>query len=339
MTQLPSVSIALCTHNGARFLKEQLESIAAQSYLPSELIVTDDESSDTTIDILKAFAEEVGFRVVIHQNNPKLKTVKNFEKAVGLCSGDYVFLCDQDDYWYSDKIKKMLAFMAEHPKAVVGFSNALIVNDKRESMNQFQLDMVRLRAPQRQQWRAGQAFDLLLEGNRLTGCTAVMTRAFAQKTIPFPEHIPTLIHDGWIALIAATNPNGIVFTEEVLMEYRQHDAQQIGSNFEDNGPATTLKTRFERTRAEKVLPIINKRQFYVAILNEIARISSTKNPELLKIERKIAHLNARINLPSKKYKRVLPVIKEFLRGNYKKYIDQDARFYGHLLTAAGDIFE
>ena len=233
----------------------------------------------------------------------------------------------------------MLAFMAERPKVEVGFCNAMIVNDKRESLGQKQLDMVRLRAPQRHQWRTGEAFDLLLEGNRLTGCTAVMRHEFAQKTIPFPEHIPAFIHDGWVGLVAAAQNGGIDFTDEVLMEYRQHDSQQIGSNFASNGPATTLNDRLTRTRADKIKPIKEKRDFYVEIRRELNRFGSLDTTEIAKIERKIAHLNSRINLPNEKYKRVLPVLKELLASNYKKYMDQDARYYGHLLTALGDIFE
>ena len=337
-TVRPTVSIALCTHNGAEFLAQQLDSIAAQTWQPDELIVSDDASTDATLDIVRTFAHQAGFQVFINQNNPGLRTVKNFEKAVSLCANDYIFLCDQDDYWRPTKIEKMVDFMQQRPNLVVGFCNALLVNDKRQSLEQQQLDMVRLRQPQREQWNNGGAFDLLLEGNRLTGCTAVMTRAFVRQIMPFPDGIPTLIHDGWIALVAAAT-NQIGFTEEILMEYRQHDAQQIGSKFADNGPATTLDKRFARGREEKIAPIAQKKQFYEAINQEIKKVLEHNTPNIQKIGRKINHLNARIKLPAEKHKRVVPVLKELMAGNYKKYTDQDANFYGPFLTAFGDLFE
>ena len=88
------VSVALCTYNGAQYLKEQLESIASQTVLPYELVVCDDCSSDDTVAILKVFAGRVSFLVRVVVNREKLGSTKNFEQAIRLCEGDLIVLSD-----------------------------------------------------------------------------------------------------------------------------------------------------------------------------------------------------------------------------------------------------
>ncbi len=91
------ISIAMCTYNGARFLPEQLASFAAQERLPDELVVCDDGSTDATMEILQDFAATALFEVRVERNPQNLGFVRNFEKTLSLCTGDIVFLSDQDD--------------------------------------------------------------------------------------------------------------------------------------------------------------------------------------------------------------------------------------------------
>ncbi len=90
-------SVAMCTFNGGRFLAEQLESIASQTRLPYELVACDDHSTDDTIAILKAFQANAPFPVQIVQNAMRMGSTRNFDQAIGMCSGDFIALCDQDD--------------------------------------------------------------------------------------------------------------------------------------------------------------------------------------------------------------------------------------------------
>src|SRR5882762_9584184 len=98
MTQTPLVSIAICTYNGARFIRPLLQSITDQSYDDLEIIIVDDCSQDGTFDILNTF-QEADRRVKLYRNEQNLGYVKNFEKAIDLCTGEYIALCDQDDIW------------------------------------------------------------------------------------------------------------------------------------------------------------------------------------------------------------------------------------------------
>jgi glycosyltransferase involved in cell wall biosynthesis len=101
------ISIAMCTYNGERFIKEQLDSILNQTYKNFELIITDDDSSDKTITIIKEYIKQ-DKRIKLYQNNSNLGFIKNFEKAISLCSGDYIVLADQDDIWKVNKLEIFL---------------------------------------------------------------------------------------------------------------------------------------------------------------------------------------------------------------------------------------
>src|SRR5882724_4249851 len=98
------ISIALATFNGAAYLGEQLDSIKRQSLQPDELIISDDSSSDDTVEIARRFAREAGFKVTVDVH-PRLGNYnENFVRAIGLCTGDIVALCDQDDVWTENKL-------------------------------------------------------------------------------------------------------------------------------------------------------------------------------------------------------------------------------------------
>ena len=110
-----TVSIAMCTYNGAGFLQQQLDSLARQTRKPDEIIICDDVSSDNSVAIAQAFADQSGLKVRVHQNTQNLGYVKNFEKAISLCTQDIIFLCDQDDLWQPNKIEQMVGVFDAEP--------------------------------------------------------------------------------------------------------------------------------------------------------------------------------------------------------------------------------
>src|SRR4051812_35139545 len=99
------LSVALCTFNGDKFLVEQLESILSQDLPVDEIIVCDDRSSDETLYLIDTFIRKYPGVIKLHQNESTLTSIRNFEKAIGLCTGDIVFLSDQDDVWLPEKTK------------------------------------------------------------------------------------------------------------------------------------------------------------------------------------------------------------------------------------------
>ena len=105
------ISIAMTTFNGERYLREQLDSLYFQTLLPDEIVVVDDCSVDNTKEILEEYHKKKGLIYYINESNVGVN--KNFEKAISLCSGDYIALCDQDDVWFKNKIEQTRRMMQE----------------------------------------------------------------------------------------------------------------------------------------------------------------------------------------------------------------------------------
>lgn len=111
----PRISVALATYNGEKFLKEQLESLAAQTVHPLELVVCDDGSADSTLEILREFASTAAFPVRIYINDINLGYADNFLKAAGFCQGDWIAFCDQDDVWLPRKLECVVQTIQRYP--------------------------------------------------------------------------------------------------------------------------------------------------------------------------------------------------------------------------------
>ena len=99
-----TLSIAIATYNGEKYLEDQLESLAEQTVLPDELVITDDGSTDKTRDIVESFRSRAPFPVHFHSNPIRHGWARNFFEAARLCSGSYIAFCDQDDIWCTEKI-------------------------------------------------------------------------------------------------------------------------------------------------------------------------------------------------------------------------------------------
>jgi glycosyltransferase involved in cell wall biosynthesis len=94
----------MATYNGQSHVRRQLDSLAAQSQLPAELVVSDDASEDDTVAVIDAFAKTSPFPVTIHRNETRLGFRENFMQAANLCRSELIAFCDQDDFWYPNKI-------------------------------------------------------------------------------------------------------------------------------------------------------------------------------------------------------------------------------------------
>jgi glycosyltransferase involved in cell wall biosynthesis len=221
-----SVSVALCTYNGARFLREQLESIAAQTRLPDELVVCDDGSADESVEIVRSFAKNAPFPVRLELNEKNLGATKNFEKAIGLCEGDIIALSDQDDVWKPQKLAVLEKTLEEHPGAGYVFSDAELIDEAGI------LAGPRLWKSDRSRWLAvrsysgGKQVAALIRRNPCTGATMAFRSTLKGVLLPISSYF---VHDYWIALLASCVGAYGVPILEPLIQYRQHQGQQIGA--------------------------------------------------------------------------------------------------------------
>lgn len=219
------LSIALCTHNGAAWVAEQLDSLTRQTRMPDELIICDDASADQTPAILHEFARNAPFRVQVHLHPENIGTSNNFSKAIELCTGDLIALCDQDDRWQPRKLELLEQRLLAEPQLGLVFCDAHLVNHDLAPLGVKLWDTLYLDPLQRDRLTNGQAIGVLARVNVVTGATLMFRGRYKEVILPISPH---WIHDGWIALmVLAVSQCGMV--DEPLIEYRQHPRQQVGA--------------------------------------------------------------------------------------------------------------
>ncbi|HEY0761396.1 MAG TPA: glycosyltransferase family 2 protein [Pyrinomonadaceae bacterium] len=313
------ISVAMCTYNGADFLPAQLESIAAQSRKPDQIVVCDDGSTDETRALLDRFAKESAIPVLLSFNKKNLGSVKNFEKAIGLCNGDVIALSDQDDVWRRDKLE-LIEKAFNKPSTGVFFSDAELVDESLKPLNRRMWTEIGFDDQKKKLLRNGRALEVLVTGWTVTGATMAFRSKFANICLPIPDGI-AMIHDGWIALTIGAVAD-IVAIDEPLIQYRQHERQQIGA------PAR-LETEPESRGLEKFETAL-KRQNSSA---DLYKILETLEERLLAFTgyydtRKALsfvgdysfHLNVRANLPQRRrLSRVPSILRELLSLRYHEY--------------------
>jgi len=203
----PLVSIALCTYNGADYLSQQLDTLVNQTYSPIEIVVVDDCSTDNTYAILTAYAVKYP-QFKLHRNEQNLGFVKNFERAVKLCTGELIALCDQDDIWHTEKIALQVEALKDN---VFVYHDSEFIHEDGASMNKKMSDLMNF-------YRGGDPLAFLFF-NCVSGHAILMKRKLIDEALPLKEGY---FHDWWLAYVA-TNIGTIDYIPQCLVSYRQHD--------------------------------------------------------------------------------------------------------------------
>jgi hypothetical protein len=312
------ISVAMCTYNGARFLREQLDSIAAQARPPDELVICDDASTDATSEIVRDFATSTLFPVRLHANDGILGSTKNFEKAIKLCSGDVIALSDQDDVWRSDKLALIEKCFSEDPDIGMVFSDAEIVDEQLRTLGRRVWNESGFNKEKQRLIREGKAFEVLLPAWWVTGATMAFQAKFKDLVLPIPTNLP-MIHDGWISLVIAAVAK-ITFIAEPLILYRQHDRQQLGAPARRSDEVENAKTRLLArlmglSRHNSYLDLVKS----LNAIHERLALEGKAVKGIRAIEDQLKHLNARSHLPDQALSRLTLVLKELLTRRYHKY--------------------
>lgn len=198
-------SVCMATYNGERFIKKQLRSILDQIGAKGEVIVSDDGSTDGTIDVIKSFKDT---RVKLFHNPRHRNVVANFENALNHCSGKYVFLADQDDIWNKSKVETFLSAFAMGANFIV--SDARVVNDSGVLIEPSYFKMI------------GVEKGLIknIYKNSYLGCCMAFERDLLNVFLPFPKNI--VMHDIWMGLSAEMICQPL-FIEKCLVNFRRHE--------------------------------------------------------------------------------------------------------------------
>lgn len=309
----------MCTYNGAEFLPAQWESILAQSRKPDEIVVCDDGSSDQTPTLLAQLAAESSIPVTIHFSQTNLGSVKNFEQAIRLCTGEIIALSDQDDVWRDDKLQSIENTFEKNPAAGLVFSDAEIVDEKLEPLGRRMWTEVCFEPHKQKLVARGRALDVLITGWTVTGATMAFRSEFVNLSLPIPEGI-AMIHDGWIALTIAAVAD-VVAIDEPLIKYRQHGRQQIGAPVRPElkaqlrgvqGIETAFRRRNSTADLHKILETLEERL--------LAHASDYDTRKALAFVSDYAfHLNVRANLPQRRLNRLPRILRELLTWRYHEY--------------------
>jgi glycosyltransferase involved in cell wall biosynthesis len=307
----PGLSVALCTFNGSRFLRDQLESIAAQTRLPDELVVCDDGSTDSTTQIVTEFSHNVAFPVRLRLHATTVGSSASFEEAISLCEGDIIVLSDQDDVWLPDRLHATEMAFQSNPRAGAFFSDAEIVDATLNPLGYRLWNVVRFGAREQERFAHGEAAALLLCRNVVTGATLAIKSESRKLVLPIPEG---WVHDGWIALLMSATVK-LVFSSQPLIKYRQHSSNQLGArkrNFSEQ------MDNARKPHAEIYAAIATN---YIAARERLlAAVGVTVEPQIIRmLNSKIAHMQARANLPSSRIRRLPAVFSELAAGRYHCY--------------------
>lgn len=208
----PLVSVAMATYNGARHLRDQLDSIYRQTWPNLEVVVTDDGSVDGTPEILQEYARLHGLRW--EANPARLGLAKNFERAISLCRGDFIALSDQDDLWKPHKIERLVQGIGEH-SLIYCNTQEYVEGDGEPRVEAAFEPIFRFARDQ----GSGRPTRHLIAENWVVCHSLMLRRDVAWHALPIP---PTYYFpDGWLALVAS-KLGGLVYLDERLQIYRRH---------------------------------------------------------------------------------------------------------------------
>jgi glycosyltransferase involved in cell wall biosynthesis len=218
------LSIAMATWNGARYLREQLDSFRKQTRLPDEVVVCDDHSTDGTAAILDEFRRTAPFPVNVSINQERMGYVENFEQAVRMCDGDVIFLSDQDDVWLPEKLAEHEAVYRSRPEVGMAFSDGTIVDSDLALLPLSLYKYVGATPKRLSRFAAGRGLDLFIRRPIAYGCTLSIRSNLRPLILPIPPH---WVHDHWIqtatSVLAQIQP-----IQKPLILYRRHNTQTVG---------------------------------------------------------------------------------------------------------------
>lgn len=305
----PLLSVALCCYNGALYVRQQLESIMAQSMPVDEIVVCDDGSSDGTPDIVEALSAQSTVTLTLHRNSRRLGSTGNFELAISLTRGAIVFLSDQDDLWYPTKVRDMVREFERREDLLLLHSDARLVNARGEPLGITLFEGLEVTAWERRQLHSGGAFSALVRRNLVTGATAAFRREVYELARPFPNE---WVHDEWLGLIAAAS-GSVDFLEYPLIDYRQHGGNQIGV------PLLSWHEKLRRvvhSRGDFHHKLEHRAKVLFDRLGALGNRVPSDRREW--VGEKLLHAHVRGHLPSNRWERLPIVFKELGTGRYRR---------------------
>ena len=311
-----TVSVALCTYNGERWIEPLLESLARQTRLPDELVVSDDGSRDTTLALVADFARTAPFPVYVAVNPERQGSTFNFATAFDRCTGALIAPADQDDVWAPTKLER-LAYVMDTDRLAMAFSDGTVIDDEGDTVDTTLWAGVGF-TPTEQRRFARDPLGLLLRRSVVTGAAMMFRAEHLDRLLPFPPALngpgSLMLQDRWIALVlAAVADVGAV--AEPLIAFRRHDAQQTG--LRDPVTPSVAGRQLRRTTASAAVGLVTRAEQLEAVRESV---QGDAHPGVeARLSAAIDHLRARATLPAARPARLLGVGREWSTGRYRRY--------------------
>lgn len=307
------VSIALATYNGSKYIEEQLKSYLSQTIIPDELVVSDDNSTDDTLGIIYEYARKVPFSVKIYRNKERLGYVRNFNNAIEKCTGDIIFLSDQDDIWLPQKIERVLIEFESNKDILLVMNDAEIILQNGEKTGLTMLNQIRSLGYKEDR------FD--------SGCCMAINNVLIPLILPIPYL--EYKHDSWINKISTTFEVKKIINQ-VLQHYRRHNqsaSSWIGSRAEKVNQYTIIKEYKNIDQREYLLKRLNKLKVleerideYINNLDKFNILKTRYDCAKNKIHREMVAIENRNEaLKKKRINRLFDVIGILLRREYRYF--------------------
>lgn len=217
----PKVAILLSTHNGARYLAQQLDSIISQSYPHWQLAVSDDGSCDGTLDILLEYQRRLGHERLTIQPGPCLGFYANFLSLVldGTIAADAYAYCDQDDLWHPDRLERGLEWLAGVPPGLPALycGRTRLVDERGQYLGQSPLFD-----------RPPTFINALVQS--LAGGNTMLFNHAARSLLIGAGQLPIVSHDWWTYMLVSGAGGQVYYDKTPSIDYRQHGGNLIGAN-------------------------------------------------------------------------------------------------------------
>jgi len=220
------ISVCIATYNGERFIKQQLESILNQLGSNDEIIISDDSSTDNTLNIIREFDDS---RIHVYVENKFRSPISNFEFCISKAQGDIIFLSDQDDLWMPTKVEEVCSVFQKNCLVSLVSSNAMVIDENNE--------VIKNRFFQHNFKFTSSIIQNIIK-NRFLGCTLAFRGSMKNRILPFPPRLP--MHDMWIGIICKLFGD-VYFIDKPLIAYRRH-----ASNFTPKSHASPIKMFYWR---------------------------------------------------------------------------------------------
>lgn len=254
---METISVVMTTYNGEKYIIEQLDSIFSQTIVPNQVIIADDCSKDNTKDLIEKYLQSIDMNIAVafYSNQINQGYIKNFRNAILKTTGDYIFLCDQDDIWEKNKIEFTLAEMHKRKKDVACTGFRLVDAQGQEIKN---TDIYRSDPIFGYEKWTKKVYDVtlsrLLWGNFSPGCTYCFSRKIRNiyKQLSNTE----ISHDFQIILIGACLHSAI-FIDIPLSCYRLHSSNTIGMNSKEK--------KRKRHFTPRLISFINELKLYCMV--------------------------------------------------------------------------